>query len=247
MNFSARRLFKDGEEEKTKIQEDENAKKAQAAIDNTNQQLQAFQLLATQAQNLSDENTIASKVAGVSNATISTFVGANKALELPPPASFITMAATIAVGLANVQKILTAERGGVMKRFARGGASYMGILGGNSHASGGTKFWGEDGTRFEAEKGELIAVVNKRNTDMLSRLSDLNSFGGHGDAFAGRGGTFLQAGGFAERNISASFDPDVMTNVLSRALMNLPAGQIEVVEIATGLRNAEVVEQRATG
>ena len=239
-------IFGETEKEKTERLIAESKKRQQIEEANRAASIQGALLLSSRVQALTDEGTVLAKAAGLTEATVNTYVGATAALSLPVPLNFAMFAATVATGLAAVQKILTAERGGIMKKMARGGASYLGIIGGQSHSMGGTKFYGEDGTRFEAEKGELIAVVNKRNTSLLNRLSDLNTLGGNGDAFMGRGGTFLQAGGIAERS-ATGFDVDVMTNVLSRALLNLPPGQIEVVEIATGLRNAEIIENRATG
>lgn len=53
------------------------------------------------------EETAAGKAAAVAQATINTYLGATQALaSLPPPASFVAMAATIASGIASVAKIV---------------------------------------------------------------------------------------------------------------------------------------------
>lgn len=58
--------------------------------------------------------------------------------------------------------------------FAKGG-----IIGGKSHADGGTQFWGSDGSRFEAEKGEAMFVMKKDATAEIAALSAINeSHGG---------------------------------------------------------------------
>lgn len=53
------------------------------------------------------EETAAGKAAAIAQATINTYLGATQALaSLPPPASFVAMAATIASGIASVAKIM---------------------------------------------------------------------------------------------------------------------------------------------
>jgi len=81
-------------------------------------------------------------------------------------------------------------------QYAKGG---MIDVGGNSHASGGTKFVGSDGSRFEAERGEVITVVNKRDSARLRALSDLNSE--HGRPFYSTpSGNYFASGGMFQPN-----------------------------------------------
>lgn len=62
--------------------------------------------LAGALSNLLGQETAAGKAAAIAEATINTYLGATKALAtLPPPASYIAMAATIASGLVSVAKI----------------------------------------------------------------------------------------------------------------------------------------------
>jgi TP901 family phage tail tape measure protein len=66
------------------------------------------------------------------------------------------------------------EKGMTVKpKMAKGG-----IIGGQSHTNGGTVFWGSDGSAFEAEKGEMLTIINKNSTDMLKTLSNINQMGG---------------------------------------------------------------------
>jgi hypothetical protein len=59
---------------------------------------------------LAGEGTVAGKALGIADATINTYVGANKALStLPPPFSFIAAAATIAQGLMSVNSIINTK------------------------------------------------------------------------------------------------------------------------------------------
>ena len=55
-------------------------------------------------------------------------------------------------------------------KLAEGGT----IIGGRSHSAGGTNFVGSDGTRFEAEKGEYLAVINKRDSSRAALLDSVN-------------------------------------------------------------------------
>lgn len=68
-----------------------------------------------------------------------------------------------------------------VSKFAKGG-----IVGGQLHEQGGTKYYGTDGQTFEAERGELITVVNRYDTERLASLSRLNSV--HGKPFFASGG-----------------------------------------------------------
>lgn len=62
--------------------------------------------LAGALSNLLGQETAAGKAAAIAEATINTYLGATKALAtLPPPASYIAMAATIASGLVSVARI----------------------------------------------------------------------------------------------------------------------------------------------
>ncbi len=76
-----------------------------------------------------------------------------------------------------------------------------GVIGGKPHSRGGTQFIGSDGSRFEAEKDEYLAIVNKRDSQRAAMLDAVNSE--HGESF-GDGGIFhrsikkFQRGGIFE-------------------------------------------------
>lgn len=110
----------------------------------------------------------------------------------------IAAAAVVAEGAKRAAEINSKSfgDGGIVPHAARGI-----IIGGEPHSRGGTSFVGSDGTRFVAERDELLAVVNKRSTRMLRSLSDINVAGG-GRKFFDRGGIasgYLADGGFAAR------------------------------------------------
>ncbi len=56
-------------------------------------------------------------------------------------------------------------------KFEKGGLQEVG---GKPHIQGGTKFIGEDGTTFEAERGELIGVMNKNAARLFMEFNNQN-------------------------------------------------------------------------
>jgi hypothetical protein len=80
----------------------------QFALENADAQIQAYSDLAGALSSLAGDN----KALAVAQATIDTYAGANKAFAQGGPAGFITGAAIIASGLANVRKILDTDVGG---------------------------------------------------------------------------------------------------------------------------------------
>ncbi len=80
----------------------------QFAIENADAQIQAYSDLAGALSSLAGDN----KALAVAQAVIDTYAGANKAFAVAGPAGFISGAAIIAAGLANVRKILNTDVGG---------------------------------------------------------------------------------------------------------------------------------------
>jgi hypothetical protein len=80
----------------------------QFALENADAQIQAYSDIAGALSSLAGDN----KALAVAQATIDTYAGANKAFAQGGPAGFITGAAIIASGLANVRKILDTDVGG---------------------------------------------------------------------------------------------------------------------------------------
>lgn len=121
----------------------------------------------------------------------------------------IAAAAAIGFGLNQVSQIQSTPlgKGGIANRKKAARGAKFGVFGGRSHAHGGNKYYGEDGSVIETEKDELWVVVNKRSTGMLQNLSNINQAGG-GVSFAQRGGIInkMAEGGFANGNLSGLFD-----------------------------------------
>ena len=81
--------------------------KTQLAIENADAQIQAYSDLAGALSSLAGEN----KALAVAQATIDTYAGATKAFAQGGVTGFVTGAAIVAAGLANVRKILSVDVG----------------------------------------------------------------------------------------------------------------------------------------
>lgn len=143
------------------------------------------------------EETLIGKAAAIAQATINTYLGATQALaSLPPPASYIAAAATIATGLASVGKIagigantkkantnvgqkqsapeLAAPQLEAVPPFARGGVVKTGIP---IHRGNG------DNVLISAKTGEV--VLNSQQQDMLGGSETFRAIGVPGFATGG--------------------------------------------------------------
>jgi hypothetical protein len=203
-------------------------------------------------------------------ALINTALSVTKALgSAPPPANFVLAALNAAAGAAQVAAIISQNNkladGGIIKmmKFAMGGKMNVGqrgpvknygkaargfMIGGKPHSMGGTKFYGEDGTRFEAEKDELLTIVNKRDTPLLKHLSDVNSI--HGKAFYRDGGihgkTYLTDGGFAARANTSQIESSLSAkNSLMDVVSSMPSPRVLVDDINKGQFDQVKVRSRA--
>jgi hypothetical protein len=162
-----------------------NSNKAEAArtefIEMSNERaLAAMSFTAGRAKGLFKENTIAYKALATFQAFVDTRAAAIAAYKsmvgipmVGPVLAPIAAGVAIAFGAKQV-----ADINGV--KFARGGKAWGSTIGGKPHALGGTKFWGEDGTSFEAEQGEGLFVLKRdAHASLISNFSKLNeSFGG---------------------------------------------------------------------
>jgi hypothetical protein len=197
-------------------------------------------------ESLEKEAAHRSNAIAIVQAIVNTALSVTKALgSAPPPANFILAALNGAAGAAQVGAIISQDNkladGGIINpRFAKGG-----MIGGKPHSLGGTKFYGEDGSVFEAEKDEGLVVVNKYDTPLLSKLSAINSI--HGKPFFREGGALFADGGFASRSSSQQIVNDVMSrNQLIDIITSQPAPIVTVEDINAGVGGRSRVVSRAT-
>lgn len=137
-------------------------------------------------------------------------------------------AMALASGIANVAQIAKTDT-----KFEQGGIVE---IGGKRHSAGGTKFWGEDGTSFEAERGEGIGILNR---NAFASFMDLNNRYPSGKSTP----TFMQGGGIITQGVNNNnFNIDAFVNGLIQANQTLPRPVVFVEDINSGQNNyADVV------
>jgi hypothetical protein len=144
---------------------------------------------------------------------------------------FAMTAAIIGAGattVAQIAKIASAKTPATPK-FAKGGIQE---IGGKRHSAGGTKFWGEDGTQFEAEAGEGIGILNRNAFASFMDFNNSHSSGRSNGGFFAGGGIITQGVRPETLNIDSVVD----------AIASMPAPVVAVEEIQTvGNRYATVV------
>ena len=147
----------------------------------------------------------AGKAAAIAATAISTYQAALEAYKslagipvVGPTLGAAAAGVATAFGLKQIQKIASTKQE-ELPRFARGG-----IIGGRPHSQGGTKFVGSDGTRFEAEQGEYIAVVNKKDAGRAALLDAINSTNGASFAPSNK----MALGGISIPQPKTEFVPD---------------------------------------
>lgn len=194
---------------------------------------------------MAEEGSAEAKALAVTAATIdtisSTIKAYNAGLTLPAPApapqifAVVSAVAAAAFGAANIAKIASAEKGGIVWEKAERGKMFE--LGGNLHTNGGTKFIGSDGTKFEAEKGEVLAVVNRRSVGMLKGLSNWNEAGG--------GRKFYDSNVFADGGLVAQeLTTNALANVPSASDIDIPQATVSVKDISKVTNKVTVIQSK---
>jgi hypothetical protein len=180
--------------------------------------------------------------------TIQSAVSAYKAMVgvpfVGPVLAKIAAAVAVATGFAQVAVIKATKfaQGGEFKpkKYAYGGPI---LVGGRSHAEGGTKYQGEDGNAFEVEKDEGIFILKKSaNKEYLSSLNQA-----HGGKSWGQKTWYAAHGGQIEtRDIAArSNQNSAIARILASALANAPRPVVFVEDIRTGVDRAVNIEQNS--
>lgn len=105
-------------------------------------------------------------------------------------------------------------------KFEKGGIQE---IGGKRHSAGGTKFYGEDGTTFEAEAGEGIGILNR---SAFSTFMDFNNRFGSGSSSSG----FFQGGGIITQGVRAETQN---LDLIVDAIQSIPPPVVAVEEIQT--------------
>lgn len=140
-------------------------------------------------------------------------LGISQAIAQGGVAGIITGLLVAAAGAIQIASIETQK-----SKLAKGGLIN---IGGNLHSNGGTTFRGTDGTVFEAERGEVLAVVNRHDAPKLSYLSGINSF--HGTPFFAENRPSYHPNHFADGGLVARVNGGSIQqeNSLSDSLKNI--------------------------
>lgn len=194
------------------------------------------------------KESAAGKAMAVSQATIDTYQSATAAFKamagipiVGPALGAAAAAAAVVSGLANVKKITATKKPDIPK--AEKGALFD--IGGKRHHSGGTKFYGEDGTQFEAEKGELIGVMNRRAAMLFKGFNDTyrDSTRSTGNFF--EGGGFVQTapspmsfqGGVTDKGIDLNEMARLIGQEVGEANRQLPPPVTDVKDVINNVNN----------
>lgn len=191
------------------------------------------------------EHTAAGKAAGIAQATINTYQGVTEVWKapsvLPEPFNTISKVAATAVtltsGLAAVKKIASTKT-----PKAEQGALFD--IGGKRHYAGGTMFYGDDGTQFEAEKGELIGVMNRRAATAFKAFNDEYSNTSSSRNYLAGGGFVQTATLMGNQNYTqnqTNIDYGLMAKAIgmevAQANRELPAPVTDVKDVINGVKN----------
>lgn len=159
------------------------------------------------------------KKKAIVDATIAMLLGAVKALP-----NLILSGVALTLGGAGIASIAL-QKYEPTASYAKGG-----IIGGRSHAQGGTKFYGSDGSRFEAEKGEAMFVLKKDATAEIAALSAINeSFGGR--SWTSPASSHLAEGGQAVGNIDSSVNDALQRTPIFVRVSDIEIGLTEVSKV----------------
>lgn len=140
-----------------------------------------------QVANILGENSALGKAFAIAEATTQGIIGVQNAYTTAqkspitianPSYPFIQAGIAGAFSGAQIAKIA-----GV--KFEKGGLQE---IGGKRHSEGGTKFVGEDGTAFEAERGELIGVMSRQASEKFIAFNNMYTDGNGGNGVFQNGG-----------------------------------------------------------
>jgi hypothetical protein len=171
----------------------------------------------------------AGKAMAVAQATIDTYKSAVSAYSamvgipiVGPALAPIAAGAAVAAGIANVKKITATKDPKTPK--AEKGALFN--IGGNRHSAGGTLFTGADGTRFEAEQGELIGVMNRNAAAHFMAFNNAFPTGGSSAP------NYFANGGIVSREMAQpGLNIDELAAKISIANAAMPAPVVAVQDI----------------
>jgi len=266
-----RKNFADFYAYKKKLREDDLKDKAQKAEEEKRIEQQQYeaakgvQNLFTSLSNAIGEQTAAGlafqKLAALTELAINTAKSLSASIPLAieaasatGPAAPFTFAGylggiigTVIAAAAQAGAILNSAKDVQAPKFAEGGDVFD--VGGKPHSQGGTKYYGEDGNRFEVEHGEKVFVLKRTASEYIDRLGGLNEFfGGRSwsspTRYAALGGNIPTGdGGYVTRSIKDTVEQArILETAIKNGFTKAPAPKLSIVELAKiqGSRNRSV-------
>ncbi|MFP9098906.1 hypothetical protein ACLI09_07620 [Flavobacterium sp. RHBU_24] len=173
------------------------------------------------------KESAAGKAVAVAQATIDTYKSAVAAyaagVSLGGPVGLVmgpvSAGLAVAAGVKNIQKITSTKTPKAEK-----GALFS--IGGRRHSAGGTLFTGADGTKFEAEQGELIGVMNRNAARHFMAFNNAFPAGG------GSAPNYFASGGIVSREVAGQgINVDELAAKIATANASLPAPIVAVQDI----------------
>lgn len=163
---------------------------------------------------LGDQSALG-KAAALTQALINTYQGITAGVKLGYPAAIPAVAAASATGFQAISKIKGVK--------AEHGTSFT--IGGKRHSQGGTNFYADDGTHFEAEQGERLVILNRRASQELGALSNLNqNYGGvpltKASNYLASGGTVIRGAGRNQTITVPGFNEEKLAEIMATAVSN---------------------------
>ena len=202
--------------------------KQRLALQNAQTQLGTLQNVANalgEAFGQSKEMAIAQATMNAGQAILSIWAGTISGNPVVDAAIKGVLTATTAVKTAKQIKEIKSAKKPRPPKFEQGGLINVG---GSSHSAGGTLFNGSDGTAFEAEKGELIGVMNR---NAARHFMAFNNVFPSGRAAAPN---YFANGGIVSREmVQQQINMDDLAAKIAQANASLPPPVVAVQDIIT--------------
>lgn len=215
--------------EYSKALDEESAKnKQRLALQNAQTQLGSMQSVAnalTEAFGQSKELAIAQATMNAGQAILSIWSGTITGNPIVDTVLKGALTASTAVKTAKQIKEIQSAKKPKSPKLEKGGLM---SIGGSRHSGGGTLFTGADGTRFEAEQGELIGVMNRNAARHFMAFN--NAF----PAGSAAAPNYFAGGGIVSREIAQqSLNTDELALKIAQANKSLPPPVVAVQDIVT--------------
>lgn len=209
--------------------ETETAKnKQKLALQNAQTQLGTMQSVATalgDAFGQSKELAIAQATMSAGQAILGIWAGTITQNPVVDAIIKSALTASTAVKTGKQIKEIASAKKPKQPKFEKGG---LVTIGGQRHSAGGTLFTGADGTRFEAEQGELIGVMNRNAAQHFMAFNNAFSSGG------GSRPNYFASGGIVSREVAQqAINTDELAAKIALANSTLPAPVVAVQDIIT--------------